>query len=78
MDYSEEIFDNEKCLEWCSDFYGEYSENEQTNPTGPKVGKNHVVRSFTLGRNKWQRKFGVMETTNQKKCIRIVISADKV
>lgn len=35
--------------EWCSDFYGEYSSSESTNPTGPASGEKHVVRggSFT-------------------------------
>ena len=30
--------------EWCCDWYGEYSTNESTNPTGPANGKKRVVR----------------------------------
>ena len=30
--------------EWCRDFYGDYSTEEQTNPLGPKEGTHRVVR----------------------------------
>ena len=30
--------------EWCSDYYGSYSSNNQTNPTGVAVGTEHVLR----------------------------------
>jgi formylglycine-generating enzyme required for sulfatase activity len=30
--------------EWCSDWYGEYSSNSQTNPKGPATGSNRVLR----------------------------------
>lgn len=30
--------------EWCQDFYGDYSSNAQTNPTGPSSGTSHVFR----------------------------------
>lgn len=30
--------------EWCSDWYGEYSSNSQTNPEGPSSGDKRVVR----------------------------------
>lgn len=30
--------------EWCSDWYGSYSSNSQTNPTGPNSGSNRVDR----------------------------------
>lgn len=35
--------------EWCSDYYGDYSWGEETNPTGPVAGDKHVLRggSFT-------------------------------
>lgn len=35
--------------EWCSDYYGEYPSDAQTNPTGPSTGDKHVLRggSFT-------------------------------
>jgi len=31
-------------LEWCQDWYGSYSSNTQTNPTGPASGSNRVNR----------------------------------
>jgi len=30
--------------EWCSDWFGEYSKEAQTNPQGPASGKEHVYR----------------------------------
>ena len=30
--------------EWCSDWYGAYSSNSQTNPQGPSEGSNRVIR----------------------------------
>lgn len=30
--------------EWCSDWYGHFSNSSQTNPTGPNTGPNHVKR----------------------------------
>ena len=30
--------------EWCSDWYGPYSDQEQTNPQGPQTGSYRVVR----------------------------------
>ena len=31
-------------FEWCQDWYGDYSSEEQTNPTGPETGTNRVDR----------------------------------
>jgi formylglycine-generating enzyme required for sulfatase activity len=31
--------------EWCSDWYGTYNSNAQTNPTGPETGSYRVFRS---------------------------------
>ena len=31
--------------EWCSDWYGDYSSDSQTNPTGPATGSYRVDRS---------------------------------
>ena len=36
-------------LEWCQDWYGSYSSNAQTNPKGPLVGSNRVVRGGSWG-----------------------------
>lgn len=31
-------------FEWCSDWYGSYSNNAQTDPTGPSTGSSRVNR----------------------------------
>ena len=39
------IFDmSGNVLEWCYDFFGDYSSNSQTNPTGPYSGTDYIVR----------------------------------
>ena len=30
--------------EWCQDYYGLYSEEDQTNPTGPASGEERITR----------------------------------
>ena len=35
--------------EWCSDWYGDYSDAPQTNPTGPETGTERVVRGGCWG-----------------------------
>jgi len=35
--------------EWCQDQYGEYSEGEQVNPTGPEAGVSRVLRGGGWG-----------------------------
>jgi formylglycine-generating enzyme required for sulfatase activity len=40
-------------FEWCSDWYGGYSSNSQTNPTGPATGPGHVVRGGSWYYNGW-------------------------
>ena len=35
--------------EWCQDWYGDYSSDSQTNPTGPDWGSYRVVRSGCYG-----------------------------
>lgn len=81
MDFADDLFGKDKYFEWCSDFYGEYDEVEQTNPTGPAIGKKHVERSYNVGRNKWQRKFNNsngMAGEAYHHGVRIAISADKI
>jgi formylglycine-generating enzyme len=36
--------------EWCWDWYGDYSSNSQTNPTGPASGSNRVFRGGSWSR----------------------------
>ena len=37
--------------EWCSDYYGDYSSNAQTDPKGPTTGSNHVRRGGSYDEN---------------------------
>lgn len=37
--------------EWCSDWYGSYSNEAQTNPTGPSTGASRVLRGGGWHRN---------------------------
>ena len=39
--------------EWCSDWYGSYSNNSQTNPTGPSSGSERVIRGGCSSYNAW-------------------------
>ena len=50
-----------KMLEWCADYLAEYDAAEQVNPQGPSNGKLHVLRSYALGRNLWQRNFATVK-----------------
>ena len=59
--------------EWCGDWWGEFSEKSQINPKGPELGKNHVLRSFATGNEKWQR---VSSELSWGAYIRIAISSD--
>ena len=37
--------------EWCQDWYGDYSSNAQTNPTGPEGGTYRMYRGGGYGSN---------------------------
>jgi formylglycine-generating enzyme required for sulfatase activity len=37
--------------EWCADWYGSYSSNSQTNPSGPSSGSYRVYRGCSWGSN---------------------------
>ncbi|MFN7956656.1 MAG: SUMF1/EgtB/PvdO family nonheme iron enzyme, partial [bacterium] len=40
--------------EWCADWYGEYSSDEVTDPTGPPEGQSRVVRGGSFDNfNPW-------------------------
>lgn len=91
MPFAKKIFGNNNYLEWCFDFFDAwYPEESQVNPTGPKEGKTHVRRSYSLGYNIWHRfrnndyRFhGGIHNSSMKKvhatpCIRVVISANEL
>jgi formylglycine-generating enzyme required for sulfatase activity len=37
------------CWEWCEDWYANYSENPESDPSGPESGSNRVVRGGSWG-----------------------------
>ena len=39
--------------EWCNDWYGDYSSNAQTNPTGAESGSRRVFRGGSWGIIAW-------------------------
>ncbi len=45
--------------EWCSDWFGAYSSNTQTNPTGPSYGSERVVRG---GATVWEARLARITT----------------
>lgn len=49
--------------EWCSDWYGSYSSDSQTNPTGASSGSYRVLRGGCLGCSAWwchsSRRYGI-------------------
>lgn len=84
--FSGSIFGTGNYLDWCSDYWGEFRKDRQINPIGPRTGKDHVLRTYNLGHNKWHRlKSGGSyeyyknrdrnEVASYKRCIRLVVSA---
>lgn len=67
-----------KHLEWCSDYFGEYTPATQINPQGPDTGTEHVTRSYRIGKNKWDRKFYPKGFIEVEAYIRIAISAEAI
>ena len=81
MPFANSIFGNNKNVEWCSDFFEEYSAANQINPQGPSSGKNHVLRSYSSDNDKWKRMQGTGKKEywwNSDALIRIAISADAI
>lgn len=89
MPFADIIFGNDGIkneYEYCSDYFAEYPEYSQNNPTGPasKTKYGHVIRSYYMGRNKWQRNYvkrasmvGLYDGTSIEASARMVISADQ-
>lgn len=79
MPKAKDFFGTFKYREWCSDYFGEYFEGIQTNPQGPADGSHHVVRSYLLGKNKWDRRriFSEWEYLSDA-LVRITISAEDI
>lgn len=59
--------------EWCQDWYGNYSDDSQTNPTGPSIGSNRVLRGGSWGDNarhcRVSSRYYENPTSNRYNCI---------
>jgi formylglycine-generating enzyme required for sulfatase activity len=67
-------------MEWCSDWYGPYSSNAQTNPTGAFFGSSRVLRGSYIGAYETQcrfyyRSYGNTTTFSPFIGIRVAMSA---
>ncbi len=82
MPFADDIFGVDKYAEWCSDFFAEYTPSIQTNPKGPVTGNKHVVRSYRMGKNKWDRRLshlsGFTGDNLTQAFFRVAISADAI
>ena len=79
MPFAKAIFGNSMKAEWCSDFFEKYSAANQINPQGPSSGKNHVLRSYSTGNEKWKRLKDYRDQAwGIDAYVRIAISADQI
>lgn len=79
MPFANAIFGNNMKAEWCSDFFDNYSATDQINPQGPSSGKNHVLRSYSTGNEKWKRLKDYRDQAwGFDAYVRIAISADQI
>ena len=79
MPFANAIFGNSMKAEWCSDFFEKYSAANQINPQGPSSGKNHVLRSYSTGNEKWKRLKDYRDQAwGIDAYVRIAISADQI
>ena len=74
MPFASTLFGPNKNVEWCSDFFENYSAADQINPQGPSSGKNHVLRAYSSDNEKWKRIHG----SSPNAYVRIAISADQI
>ena len=82
MPFAKDIFLFSNCYEWCSDYWGDYPEEEQTNPQGPSQGKACVLRYYSNDNKKWRRirsaNPSMASQTDLKGFLRLAISADEI
>lgn len=83
MPFADELWGVDKYAEWCSDYFAKYTPDIQTNPKGPVSGNKHVARSYSKGKNKWDRKSSHFTRSSYNNdttyaCFRIAISADAI
>lgn len=82
MPFANNIFLFGNCYEWCSDYWGDFTEEEQTNPQGPSKGKTCVMRCFSNDNRKWRRTRSAnpsMSTQSDLRgFLRLAISADSI
>lgn len=89
MPFADKIFGCDKTkniYEYCSDYFAEYLSAPQVNPTGPSVKTKygHVIRSYFMGNNKWQRNYakhskeGLYDNMSFETSARIVIPVEHI
>ena len=81
MPFATNVFGSKRYVEWCSDFWGDFSEEEQTNPLGPSTGQYYVLRCFSIDSEKWRRannSRGTIPVAVPYAFVRIAISADSI
>lgn len=82
MPFANNIFLFGNCYEWCSDYWGDFTEEEQTNPQGPIKGKTCVFRCFSNDNRKWRRTRSTNPSMSSQSdlrgFLRLAISADQV
>ena len=67
--------------EWCSDWYGTYSSDAQTDPTGPTNGTDRVIRGGSWGLDEWYSRSSCRDYSSSYECFddlgfRLCLSAE--
>ncbi len=63
--------------DWVQDFFHKFTPQKQINPTGPKEGKDHILRSYAREPAIWL-KWCRTKSQTLKTYVRLAISADKI
>ena len=78
MPFAHGIFGEDKRIEWCNDYWGQYTPADQINPTGPSTGNNYVLRFYSSDNAKWKRIKSSDGEYWGLRSVRIAISADQI
>ena len=62
MPFAESIFSETDQMEWCADYWAQYSPVNQVDPKGPNEGESHVLRAYSHKDEKWRRFKGYFES----------------
>lgn len=78
MPFAHGIFGEDRLIEWCNDYWGQYTPANQINPTGPSTGNNYVLRFYSSDNAKWKRIKSSDGEYWGLRSVRIAISADQI